>query len=118
MEMKIGHLHARMTDAFFFRFGDKLGWVTDSKYYEGIAEQHKAEVMVIHTVLMQCRAELPHLCLDDVERIIRDAKPKLAILTHFGMTVWRAHPWELAAGLTQKLGIEVKAARDGMAVDL
>ena len=30
------------------------------------------------------------------------------------MTVWRAHPWELAADLTQRLGIEVKAARDGM----
>ena len=42
--------------------------------------------MVIHTVLMQCRAELPHLCLDDAERIIREAKPRLAILTHFGMT--------------------------------
>jgi phosphoribosyl 1,2-cyclic phosphodiesterase len=110
--------HIHQAETYGFRFGDKLGWVTDSKYYEGIAEQHKAEVMVIHTVLMQCRAELPHLCLDDVERIIRDAKPKLAILTHFGMTVWRAHPWELAAGLTQKLGIEVKAARDGMAVDL
>ncbi|MEA2656548.1 MAG: hypothetical protein QOI23_1913, partial [Chloroflexota bacterium] len=50
--------------------------------------------------------------------IIREAKPKLAILTHYGMTVWRAHPWELAAALTQKLGIEVKAARDGMSVEV
>jgi phosphoribosyl 1,2-cyclic phosphodiesterase len=110
--------HIHQAETYGFRFGDKLGWITDSKYYDGIAEQHKAEVMIIHLVLMQCRAELPHLCLDDAERIIRDAKPKLAILTHFGMTVWRAHPWELAAELTQKLGIEVKAARDGMAVDL
>ena len=59
-----------------------------------------------------------HLCLDDAERIIRDAKPKLAILTHFGMTVWRAHPWELAADLTQRTGIEVKAARDGMSLEV
>jgi len=110
--------HIHQSETYGFRFGDRLGWVTDSKYYDGIAEQHKAEVMVIHTVLMQCRDELPHLCLDDVTRIIRDAKPRLAILTHFGMTVWRAHPWELAADLTQKLGIEVKAARDGMSVEL
>jgi phosphoribosyl 1,2-cyclic phosphodiesterase len=110
--------HIHQSETYGFRFGDRLGWVTDSKYYDGIAEQHKAEVMVIHTVLMQCRDELPHLCLDDVARIIRDAKPRLAILTHFGMTVWRAHPWELAADLTQKLGIEVKAARDGMSVEL
>jgi phosphoribosyl 1,2-cyclic phosphodiesterase len=110
--------HVHQSETYGFRFGDRLGWVTDSKYYDGIAEQHRAEVMVIHVVLMHCRAELPHLCLDDAERIIRDARPRLAILTHYGMTVWRAHPWELAAGLTQKLGIEVKAARDGMAVEL
>jgi phosphoribosyl 1,2-cyclic phosphodiesterase len=111
-------LHAHQVETFGFRFGDRLGWVTDSAYYDGIAEQHKADVMVIHVVLMQCRAELPHLCLADAERIIRDAKPRLAILTHYGMTVWRAHPWELAADLTQRIGTEVKAARDGMSLEL
>jgi hypothetical protein len=34
------------------------------------------------------------------------------------MTVWRAHPWELAADLTQRIGTEVKAARDGMTVEI
>lgn len=110
--------HVHQVETYGFRFGDRLGWVTDSAYYDGIAEQHKADVMVIHVVLMQCRAELPHLCLDDAERIIREAKPRLAILTHYGMTVWRAHPWELAEQLTQRLGTQVKAARDGMSVEL
>jgi phosphoribosyl 1,2-cyclic phosphodiesterase len=110
--------HQHQVETYGFRFGDKLGWVTDSAYYDGIAEQHRAEVMIIHVVLMQCRAELPHLCLDDAERIIREAKPRLAILTHFGMTVWRAHPWELAADLSQRLGTEVRAARDGMRLEI
>lgn len=110
--------HVHQAETYGFRFGDRLGWVTDTAYYDGIAEQHRADVMVIHVVLMQCRAELPHLCLDDAERIIRDAKPRLAILTHYGMTVWRAHPWELAADLTQRIGTEVKAARDGMSLEV
>ena len=55
---------------------------------------------------------------DDAEAIIRAARPRLAILTHFGMTMWRAHPWELAARLTESTGIEVKAARDGMTIEL
>lgn len=110
--------HVHQVETYGFRFGHRLGWVTDSAYYDGIAEQHKAEVMVIHLVLMECRAGLPHLCLDDAERIIREAKPRLAILTHYGMTVWRAHPWELAADLTQRIGTEVKAARDGMSLEL
>ena len=110
--------HVHQAETFGFRFDSRLGWVTDSAYYDGIAEQHKADVMVIHLVLMECRAGLPHLCLDDAERIIREAKPRLAILTHYGMTVWRAHPWELAADLTQRIGTEVKAARDGMSIEL
>ena len=118
VEFSTSPRHVHQVETYGFRFGDRLGLVTDSAYYDGIAEQHRAEVMVIHVVLMQCRAELPHLCLDDAERIIREARPKLAILTHFGMTVWRAHPWELAADLTQRLGIEVKAARDGMSIEV
>ena len=118
VEFSTSPRHVHQVETYGFRFGDRLGLVTDSAYYDGIAEQHRAQVMVIHVVLMQCRAELPHLCLDDAERIIREAKPKLAILTHFGMTVWRAHPWELAADLTQRLGIEVKAARDGMSIEV
>jgi phosphoribosyl 1,2-cyclic phosphodiesterase len=110
--------HVHQVETYGFRFGNRLGWVTDTAYYDAIAEQHKADVMVIHVVLMQCRAELPHLCLEDAERIIREAKPRLAILTHYGMTVWRAHPWELAADLTQRIGTEVKAARDGMSLEL
>ena len=110
--------HIHQSETYGFRFGDRLGWVTDSGYYDAIAEQHRANVMVLHTVLLHCRPELPHLCVDDVERIIRDAKPKVAFLTHYGTTVWRANPQELAAGMAQRLGIDVRAASDGMSIDL
>jgi len=109
---------AHQVETYGFRFGDRLGWVTDSAYYDDIAEQHKADVMVIHTVLLQSRAELPHLSVADAERIIREAKPRLALLTHYGMTVWRANPEEIAADMTQRLGTEVQAAHDGMSLEL
>src|SRR5438270_6047425 len=32
--------HVHQVETFGFRFGDRLGWVTDSAYYDGIAEQH------------------------------------------------------------------------------
>ena len=110
--------HVHQVETYGFRFGSRLGWVTDSAYYDGIAEQHRADVMVLHTILLHCRPDLPHLCVADVERIIRDAKPRLALLTHYGMTVWRANPAELAADMSQRLGIEVQAARDGMSIEL
>jgi phosphoribosyl 1,2-cyclic phosphodiesterase len=110
--------HVHQSETYGFRFGDKLGWVTDSGYYDGIAEQHRADVMIIHTVLLSCRPELPHLCIDDAERIIRAARPRLAFITHYGMTVWRADPQAIAADLTRRTGIEVRAAADGLTIDL
>jgi phosphoribosyl 1,2-cyclic phosphodiesterase len=114
------HIHGVETYGFLFGAGERarLGWVTDSKYYDSIAEDHAADTMLIHTVLYQSREELPHLGVDDAERIIRDARPRLAVITHFGMQVWRAHPWEVAADLSQRTGVEVKAARDGMSLEL
>jgi phosphoribosyl 1,2-cyclic phosphodiesterase len=109
--------HPHGVETYGFRFGDRLGWVTDSKYYDGIADQHRADVMVIHTVLLEPRP-LPHLSVGDAERIIAEAKPQLAILTHFGMTVWRAHPWEIAAAISERTGVQVKAARDGMTIEI
>ena len=53
--------HVHQVETYGFKLGNRLGWVTDSAYYDGIAEQHKADVMVIHLVLMDCRAGLPHL---------------------------------------------------------
>jgi phosphoribosyl 1,2-cyclic phosphodiesterase len=110
--------HVHQSETFGFRFGAKLGWITDSGYYDAIAEQHRAEVMIIHTVLRDCIPTLPHLCIADAERIIRDAKPRIAFLTHYGMTVWRANPTDVAAAMSQRLGVDVRAAHDGLSIDL
>jgi ribonuclease BN (tRNA processing enzyme) len=110
--------HAHQVETYGFRFGEKLGWITDSEYYDGIAEQHRADVMVIHTVLLQCHAGLPHLCVADVERIVREAKPRIAFLTHYGTTVWRAGPEAIASDLSQRTGTDVRAATDGLSIEL
>ncbi|TMF33214.1 MAG: MBL fold metallo-hydrolase [Chloroflexi bacterium] len=110
--------HVHQSETYGFRFGEKLGWITDSGYYDGIAEQHKAEVMVIHTVLRECIPTLPHLCIADAERIVRDAKPRLAFLTHYGTTVWRANPSKIATDLSRRIGIDVRAASDGLSLEL
>lgn len=110
--------HVHQVETYGFRFGDRLGWVTDTAYYEGIAEQHAAKVMLLHTILLHCHSHLPHLCVADVERIIREARPERAYLTHYGKTVWNANPDEIAAGMSQRLGIDVRAAHDGLTIDV
>ena len=59
-----------------------------------------------------------HLCVKDVEKIISINKPKLTIMTHFGMTMIKAKPREIAKNLTKKLKLKVIAASDGMELDL
>jgi len=69
-------------------------------------------------VRLEEKQGIQHLSIKDVEKIISANKPKLSILTHFGMTVLRAKPWEIAENLSKKLGVKVIAARDGMEVDI
>ncbi|HET9782375.1 MAG TPA: MBL fold metallo-hydrolase [Candidatus Dormibacteraeota bacterium] len=110
--------HVHQVETYGFRFGDRLGWVTDTAYYDALAEEHAAKVMVLHTILLHCHASLPHLCVADVERIIGEARPERAYLTHYGKTVWSANPAEIAAAMSQRLGIDVRAAHDGLSIDL
>jgi hypothetical protein len=52
--------------------------------------------------------------LPEAKQIIAEIKPEVAILTHFGSTMLRAKPWELAEQMSRELSIKVVAASDGM----
>lgn len=95
------------------RCGVKISYVVDTKYFSELADIYKADIMIFNVIRLK-PSELEHLSLDDVKTIIRKAKPKTAILTHFGMTMLKAKPWELAEKMTDETGIKVIAARDGM----
>jgi hypothetical protein len=59
-----------------------------------------------------------HLSLKDAEKIIAVNKPNLSILTHFGMNMIRIKPWKIAEHLSNKLGVKVIAASDGLEVNI
>jgi ribonuclease BN (tRNA processing enzyme) len=95
-----------------------FSWITDTKYFPELADYYRAELLIMNVVLAEPRAPVDHLSLIEAGKIIEEVKPKAAILTHFGMTIWRSHPWELAQKLSDDTGIKVIAARDGMKFDL
>jgi len=92
--------------------------ITDTKYFEGLESHYNGDILIINAVLLQEKQGIDHLSLRDAEKILSINKPKLGILTHFGMTVIKAKPWEIAENLSDKLGVKVIAARDGMEIDL
>jgi phosphoribosyl 1,2-cyclic phosphodiesterase len=99
---------------FVFSTGNiKISYIVDTKYFPELTDIYKADIMIFNVIRLKPTA-LEHLSLDDVKTIIKNAEPKTVILTHFGMTMLKAKPWELAEQLSQELGIKVIAARDGM----
>ena len=115
----VRHLHPVETYGMLFRAGGyTFAYIADTLYFEGLARIYASQLLIINVVFLEPRPPVEHLSVPDAKRIITELKPKVAILTHFGMTMWRAKPWEIAQGLSQDTGIRVVAARDGMRFDL
>ncbi len=118
-ETPIRHHHPVETYGFIFRTPQHIfSWITDTKYFDGLSHYYKGDLLIINVVRLNPGAPVDHLSLPEAKKLIEEIRPKAAILTHFGMTMWRAKPWELAKQLTEETGISVIAARDGMRFDL
>jgi phosphoribosyl 1,2-cyclic phosphodiesterase len=115
----IRHRHPVETYGFIFETPrHTFSWIVDTRYFEDLADHYEGDLVVIHVVRLNPGAPVDHLSLPEVKSIMEKLKPRIAILTHFGMTMWRAKPWELAKTLSEETGITVIAARDGMKFDL
>jgi phosphoribosyl 1,2-cyclic phosphodiesterase len=118
LETPLKHVHGLETYGVNFRLRNlTLSYISDSRYTDKLKEMYTGEVLIVNVVRSK-PSNLDHLCLEDAEDIIRAVRPKIAVLTHFGMTVIREKPWLVAQRMTEKLGISVVAARDGMTLDL
>jgi phosphoribosyl 1,2-cyclic phosphodiesterase len=115
----IRHIHPVETYGIIFRTAEHtFSYITDSRYFDGLIQSYGGELVIINVVFLEAGRPIDHLSLPDAKHIISELKPKIAILTHFGMSMWRAKPWELAQRLSEETGIKVIAARDGMKFDL
>ena len=115
----IKHIHGVETYGLNIRGKNhSISIITDTEYFENLESHYPGQILIINIVLLERRDIIKHLCLNDAEKIISKNKPKLSILTHFGMTMIKAKPWEIAENLTNKLGVKVIAARDGLELDI
>ncbi len=115
----VRHKHRVETYGFIFETPrHTFSWIVDTLYFDELSQYYRGELVVLNVVRLETGAPIDHLSLPEARQIIELMKPKAAILTHFGMTMWRARPWELAKKLSEELGTNVIAARDGMKFDL
>ena len=119
LETPVRHIHPVETYGFIFETPDyTFSWITDTRYFEGLASHYRGEMAIINVVRRMPGAPIDHLSLPEAEQIILEMKPRIAILNHFGMTMWQGRPWELAKESSERTGVKVIAAYDGMKFDL
>lgn len=94
-----------------------ISYIADTKYFNDLPSYYPGDVVIIN-VVRQEPSEIDHLCLEDAKAIIKQNKPKLAILTHFGMQIIKLKPWEVATQISNELGTQLIAASDGMRIEL
>ncbi len=115
------HRHPVETYGFNFYLPDfTISYITDTKYEPDLLSRYPGDLLMLNVVLME---EIPgrhidHLTLADVRKILAETRAKAVVLTHFGMRMLQAKPWDLAARLTEESGVKVIAARDGMVLDV
>ncbi len=115
----VRHKHPVETYGFVFQTSRyTFSWITDTRYFEDLAGHYAGDLLIVNVVRLMPGAPLDHLSLPEAKYIIEELRPRIVIFTHFGMTMWRAKPWELARELSEEMGIQVIAARDGMKFDL
>jgi ribonuclease BN (tRNA processing enzyme) len=115
----IRHRHSVETYGIKFSSGEHtLSYIADSSFFEDLIGAYQTGVIIINMVFIHPRAGVAHLALEDAEKLISGIQPKIAILSHFGLSVWKAHPVEVAGQLSQKTGCRVIAAHDGLKFDL
>ena len=95
-----------------------IGYTSDTEFTEEIADQYKGCGMLI----LNCKypremQEQGHLNSDDVVKFLQKAKPKLAVITHFGIKMIEANPMYEARDIQRDSKVEVVAANDGLMIN-
>ncbi len=115
----IKHRHHK-TETYGLLINDEIIYVSCAGFEERMLELYPKgkSLMIINTTFYKRRPNVEHLSVEDAEILIRELKPKRAVITHYSMEMLEKNPDEVAKELSEKTGIKVLAAKDGMEVEV
>lgn len=104
---------------FVFRGSRTIGYTSDGEHYEGMAKSYRGCDCLVIDLLRPWRKPWPeHMDTEHCLRLLQEARPKKAVIQHFGFLVLKAGPERIAKWLQDKSGVEVIAAKDGMRLEI
>ena len=99
-----------------------ISHIVDTRYFPDLLTCYNGDTLIINVVRYNAdrdtRKWLYHLTIRDVKEIVTTLKPKTTLLNHFGMTMLKAHPHQVAEQLSAETGLNIIAASDGMRFNL
>ena len=99
--------------------GFKISYTSDTSYFDGLAKYHKGADILIASVLRPGKKSINgHMCSNDFTKLIKEVKPKVAVMTHLGLKMISANPVFEAKKITKNTGIKVIAAYDGLSFNV
>ncbi|MEM2918434.1 MAG: MBL fold metallo-hydrolase [Candidatus Altiarchaeota archaeon] len=112
----------RHSNAIGFKFFTEKGIVTysaDTAYSEELVQYYQNSKILILNVIFPYSKEIEtHLNTKNAIKLIKEANPEVAIITHFGMQFLNSSPEKEAKLIEENSGIRTIAARDGLSIDL
>jgi len=124
-DVKILVTEARHTDpdTVGFRLETKevgdIAYTSDTEFFEGIGKLYDGvRLLVLCTMRPSGEPWKGHMTTDDAIKIVEEAKPETAVITHFGMKMIFRGPAHEAKLIEQKTGVPTIAALDGMRINV
>ncbi len=113
------HIHGVETYGVVFKWKRRIGYVSDTRFFEELKTAYAdTELLILNVTMAKLNPFIDHLSAPEAEEIIASVKPEVAILTHFGRTMLKQKPWEVARLMTERTGVKVLAAYDNMVLDI
>ncbi len=96
-----------------------ISYTSDTEYTPKLHLDHMgADVLIASVIRAGSERIRGHMSVDDFITLIKEVKPKLAIMTHLGMKFIMESPEMESQRATKETGVKTLAARDGMRIDL
>jgi phosphoribosyl 1,2-cyclic phosphodiesterase len=122
-ELTVSVAEARHTDpdAVGFRFETKefgdFAYTSDTEYFEGVGKHYEGVRLLMLCVMRPAgKPWKGHMTTNDAIKIVEEASPEKAVLTHLGMQMIFQGPAKEAKLIEEKTGVPTVAAIDGMRI--
>jgi phosphoribosyl 1,2-cyclic phosphodiesterase len=99
--------------------GKRIGYTSDTEYFEGMAEEYKGCDIIIVNMLRATKPDFSgHFYAEPAVKFLKEAKPKKAFITRFGGQFFKLNPNIITKRMQEESGIPIFATRDGMSVEI